>query len=64
MEFYYWYKKQLGIYLYKRAYKDKKDVMISIWEYHKIKDYDEEWYSSWWKNFIVWKNYKGKGVSN
>jgi len=66
IEFYYWYKKKLGIYLYTRASKDKKDLMISIWEFHKIKelkDYDDEWYSRWWTHIIIWKNYKGKKIS-
>jgi hypothetical protein len=62
IEFYYWYKKKLGIYLCKRVSKSRTDYMLSFWEYHKMEDYDDEWYSSWWKNFIVWKNYKGNRI--
>lgn len=60
IEFPYWFNKMLGIYLYYGTKGKEKIIQLSIWEYHKIKElkaYKDEWFSSWWKNIVLWKNY-------
>jgi len=56
IEFPYWINKRLGLYLYYRIDKNKKRLMLSIWEYHKIKEikgYEDDWFSNWWKHIIL-----------
>ena len=65
IEFPYWFKKRVSFDLYYKVSEcdmNKKALVLSIWEYHKIpelgNEYKDEWFTNWWKHITLWKNYK------
>lgn len=56
----YWFNKGLDFELYwliNDKDKSQKQLKLTIWEVHKFPEYDNEWYSSWWKHFVLWRSY-------
>ena len=56
----YWFGRQfvLNFYWLYSESTNKKLFKLTIWEYHKLKDiigYENEYGSSWWKHFTLWK---------
>lgn len=51
--------KKLHIDLYWRVKKfNRKELMLSIWKYHKLVDivgYEDEWGTRWWKHIKIWE---------
>lgn len=53
----YWFNKKIVLDFYWLIGTKNKRFRVTVWEYHKMLDYDKtEWYSSWWKHFTLWKS--------
>lgn len=54
----YWIRKAWDIHIYWRMNDvgSGKELKVTIWKMKQFKEWDDgDWYSNWWKHFVIWR---------